>query len=109
MLTADKIIKEIYLLPLEEREKVARYIINFGIRQYHPETPEILNLKEWQDEIAQKPFNLNQASDYLGVSSVTLRRWIKKGRISAYKTGRAYSFDVRDLRDFKKAHMTRKL
>jgi len=109
MLTADKIIKEIYLLPLEEREKVARYIINFGIRKHHLETPEILNLKEWQDEIAQKPFNLNQASDYLGVSSVTLRRWIKKGRISACKTGRAYTFDVRDLRDFKKAHMTRKL
>ena len=109
MLTADKIIKEIYLLPLEEREKVARYIINFGIRKYHPETPEILNLKEWQDEIAKKPFNLNQASDYLGVSSVTLRRWIKKGRILAYKTGRAYTFDVRDLKDFKKAHMIRKL
>jgi excisionase family DNA binding protein len=109
MLTADKIIKEIYLLPLEEREKIARHIINFGIRKYHPETPEILNLKEWQDEIAQKPFNLNQASDYIGVSSVTLRRWIKKGRILAYKTGRAYTFDVRDLRDFKKAHMTKKI
>ncbi len=108
MLTADKVIKEIYLLSLEEREKVVRYIINFGIKTYHPETPEVLNLKDWQDEIAQKPFNLKQASDYLGVSSVTLRRWIKKGRISAYKVGRAYTFDVKDLRDFKKAHLTQK-
>jgi len=108
MLTADKIIKELYLLPLEEREKVARYIIHFGIKTYPSETPEILNLKEWQDEIARKPFNLKQASDYLGVSSVTLRRWIKKGRISAYKAGRAYTFDVKDLKEFKKTHMTRK-
>lgn len=107
MITADKIIKEIYLLPLEDREKVVRYIIHFGIKTYPSETPEILNLKEWQDEIAQKPFNLKQASDYLGVSSVTLRRWIKKGRISAYKTGRAYTFDVKNLKEFKKNHTTR--
>ena len=111
MITADKIIKEIYLLPLEEREKVARHIIHFGIKTYPSETPEILNLKEWkewQDGIARKPFNLKQASDYLGVSSVTLRRWIKKGRISAYKTGRAYTFDVKDLKEFKKKHVIRK-
>jgi len=108
MLTADKIIKEICLLPLEEREKVARYIIHFGIKTYPSETPEILNLKEWQDEIAKKPFNLKQASDYLGVSSVTLRRWIKKGRISACKMGRAYTFDVTALKNFKKVHMTQK-
>jgi len=106
MLTADTIIKEIYLLPLEEREKIARHIINFGIKTRHSEIPEILNLKDWQDEIAQKPFNLKQASDYLGISSVTLRRWIKKGRISACKIGRAYTFDVKDLKVFKKAHIT---
>ena len=93
---------------MKEREKVVRYIINFGIRTYPSETPEILDLKDWQDEIAQKPFNLKQASDYLGVSIVTLRRWIKKGRLSAYKTGRAYTFNVKDLKDFKKAHMIRK-
>ena len=108
MLTADKIIKEIYLLPLEEREKVVRYIINFGIKTHPSEIPEILDIEKWQDEIAQKPFNLKQASDYLGVSSVTLRRWIKRGRLPTYKTGRAYTFDVRDLKDFKKAHMFRK-
>ena len=105
MPTAAKVIKEIYLLPVKEREKVARHIIEFGIKGAHYDLPEILDIKEWQDEIAKKPFNLKQASEYLGVSSVTLRRWIKTGRISAYKVGRAYTFEVMDLKKFKKDHL----
>lgn len=107
MLTAQKVIKEIYLLPLREREKVARHIIEFGIRGHHPDVPEILEIEAWQDEIAQKPFNLKQASEYLGVSSVTLRRWVRTGRVSGYKIGRAYTFDVRELKAFKKSHVTK--
>ncbi|MFH1335098.1 MAG: helix-turn-helix domain-containing protein [Candidatus Zixiibacteriota bacterium] len=57
--------------------------------------------------MARKPFNLKQASEYLGVSSVTLRRWVKTGRIMAYKIGRAYTFDVRELKEFKKSHVTK--
>ena len=105
MLTAQKVIKEIYLLPMNEREKVARHIIEFGIKGPPPDVPEILDIKAWQDEIARKPFNLKQASEYLGVSSVTLRRWVKAGRVLASKIGRAYTFDVRDLKELKKAHL----
>ncbi len=108
MLTAQKVIKEIYLLPIEEREKVARHIIEFGIKGPHPDVSEILDIKGWQDEIARKPFNLKQASEYLGVSPVTLRRWVKTGQILAYKIGRAYTFDVGDLKELKKAHVTKK-
>jgi len=108
MPTAEKVIKDIYLLPMKEREKVARHIIEFGIKGVHHDLPEILDIKEWQDEIASKPFNLKQASEYLGVSSVTLRRWIKTGKISAYKVGRAYTFEVMDLKRFKKNHLTQK-
>ena len=107
MLTAQKVIKEIYLLPEGEREKVARHIIEFGIKGPYPDGPEILDIKVWQDEIATKPFNLKQASEYLGVSSVTLRRWVKTGRIMAYKIGRAYTFDVKELKEFKKSHVTK--
>ena len=85
MLTAEKVIKEIYHLPLKERKKIARHIIEFGIRGPHPGAPDILDIKAWQDEIASKPFNLKQASEYLGVSSVTLRRWVKAGRVLASK------------------------
>jgi excisionase family DNA binding protein len=107
MLTAEKVIKEIYLLPITEREKLARYIIEFGIKGAHPEAPEILDIKAWQDEIARKPFNLKQAAEYLGVSSVTLRRWVKAGRVLAHKIGRAYTFDVRYLKELKETHVTK--
>ncbi len=109
MLTAEKVIHEIYLLPEAEKEKLARHIIQYGIMGAHRDSPEILNLKEWQDDIAQKPFNLKQASEYLGVSAVTLRRWVKKGRLTACKAGRAYTFDVLDLKRFKKEHLTVKV
>ena len=84
------------------------HIIEFGIKGHHPDAPEILDIKAWQDEIARKPFNLKQASEYLGVSSVTLRRWVKAGRVLASKIGRAYTFDVRDLKELKKAHIRKK-
>ena len=106
MATAEKVIKEIYLLPVEEREKVARHIIEFGIKGRYQDVPELLDIKGWQDEIARKPFNLKQAAEYLGVSPITLRRWVKAGRVSAHKIGRAYTFDVRSLKELKRSHMT---
>ena len=42
------------------------------------------------------------------MSSVTLRRWVKAGRVLASKIGRAYTFDVSDLKELKKAHITKK-
>lgn len=45
-----------------ECRKIARHIIEFGIRNPHLDAPEILDIKAWQDEIARKPFNLKQAS-----------------------------------------------
>jgi excisionase family DNA binding protein len=107
MLTAEKVIEEIYLLPLDERKKIARHIIEFGIRGPQRDVPEVLDIKLWQDEIAEKPFNLKEAAEYLGVSSVTLRRWVKAGRVSASKIGRAYTFDVRVLKKLKKDHITK--
>lgn len=106
MLNAKKVLDEIYLLPIKEREKVAFHIINFGIRNAGSEMPEILDLQAWQDELSRKPFNLKQAADYLGISPVTIRRWVKNGRLAACKAGRAYTFDLKDLKKFKKVHLT---
>jgi excisionase family DNA binding protein len=86
--------------------KIARHIIEFGIRNFHNDVPEKLDVEAWQNEIASKPFNLKQASEYLGISTVTLRRWIKAGRISAYKVGRVYSLDVFTLKNFKKKNIS---
>ncbi len=108
MQTAEEVIQSIYLLPEEEKEKLGHYIIQYGIMGTRHDSPEILNLRQWQDDIARKPFNLNQASEYLGISAVTLRRWVKRGRLTACKAGRAYTFDVLDLKRFKKRHLTSK-
>lgn len=106
MLNAEKVIKEIYRLPLTERKKIAYHIITFGIKTSPSETPEPLNLETWQNELAGSPFNLKEASEYLGISAVTLRRWVKAKRLPACKMGRAYTFEVRDLKNFKRSHMT---
>jgi len=106
MQTAEDVIRSIDLLPEEEKEKLTRYIIRYGIMGEHDNSPEILNLRQWQEDIAEKPFNLKHASEYLGISPVTLRRWIKNGRLTACKAGRAYTFDVLDLKRFKKRHLT---
>jgi len=106
MQTAEEVIQSISLLPEEEKEKLALHILHYGIIGVHPDSPETLDLKQWQDDISKKPFNLNQASEYLGISAVTLRRWIKNGRLTACKAGRAYTFDVLDLKRFKKQHLT---
>jgi excisionase family DNA binding protein len=102
MLTAEKIIREIYLLPLSEREKLAHHIVHFGIKNIPADMPEILDLNQWQEEIARTPFNLTEASDYLGVSAATVKKWAESGRIPFDKSGRTYRFDVRDLKKFKK-------
>ncbi len=105
MLTAEKVIEEIYLLPIEERQKIALHIIEFGIKGQNQDAPEILDMKAWQDAIAKKPFTLKEAAEYLGVSSVTLRRWVKAGRVPASKIGRAYTFGVGTLKELKRDHI----
>ncbi|MCP4691478.1 MAG: excisionase family DNA-binding protein, partial [Desulfobacterales bacterium] len=46
--------------------------------------------------------------EYLGVSPVTLRRRIKSGRLLAYKTGRAFPFDLKELKRFKLSNLVTK-
>ncbi len=79
------------------------YIIMHGIEIPLKELSEPLDIKEWQRKIIEKPFNMKEAFEYLGVSTVTLRRWVKVGKVPAYKAGRAYTFDVVELRKFKRS------
>ena len=105
MQTAENVIRSIHQLPEEEKVKLAFHILQHGIMgSIGDDTPEILDLYQWQSEIAKEPFNLKEASEYLGISEVTLRSWVKKGRLTACKAGRAYIFDVLDLKRFKKEH-----
>jgi hypothetical protein len=83
MQTAENVIHSIYLLPEEEKGKLAVHMLKYGIMGPYHNSPEVLDLKQWQADIAMKPFNLKEASENLGISEVTLRRWAKKGRLTA--------------------------
>jgi len=79
------------------------HIIHFGIKKLPPDAPEILNMDQWQDKIARKPFNLTQASDYLGISPATVKKWAESDYIPFHKSGRTYRFNVKYLKKFKKS------
>ncbi len=105
MQTAENVIDSIHQLPEKEKERLAVHILKYGIMGPHQVSPEVLDLERWQADIAVRPFNLKEASEYLGISQVTLRRWVKQGRLTACKAGRAYTFDVLDLKRFKRDNL----
>ena len=73
MQTAEEVIRSIDLLPEEEKEKLTRYIIQYGIMGTHENSPEILNLKQWQDDIARKPFTqLSDLRSKVSITSITI-------------------------------------
>ena len=40
------------------------------------------NKKEVFDDIRRSPFSLKEAAEYLDVAEITLRRWIKAGKLN---------------------------
>lgn len=48
-----------------------------------------------------------QVGERLGVSVYTVRRWIKDGRLRAFKPGKEYRIQVRDLEEFLRAREVR--
>jgi excisionase family DNA binding protein len=53
-------------------------------------------------DIRQSPFTIKEASDYLEVAEITVRRWVKEGNLKSRKIGRNIVFDVDMLKNFKK-------
>ncbi len=70
------------------------------------DSAEILDLKQWQSEIAEKPFNLIQASEYLGVPQSELREYVKKGLLRASGFPESCTFNVLELKEFKKQYIS---
>ncbi|MBQ2211844.1 MAG: helix-turn-helix domain-containing protein [Ruminococcus sp.] len=53
----------------------------------------------------QEYFSIKQVCARLGVSRMTLRRWIDSGKLPAYKLGRLVRIKREDLEDFEQAHL----
>ena len=95
MLTAEKIYKDIVDMPIEEREKLFAVIARKGFEK------DLYRHDEVFDEIRQAPFTLKEAAEYLEIAEVTLRRWIKAGKVEYKKVGRNFIFDPDELKTVK--------
>jgi len=96
MITAEKIYRSILEMPVKEREKLFAVIARRGFEK------ELYRHDEVFDEIRQEPFTLKQAAEYLEVAEITLRRWVKAGRIRYKRVGRNFVFDPDELKTSKK-------
>ena len=96
MITAEKVYREIIEMPLTEREKLFAVIARRGFEK------DLYSHNEVFDEIRQSPFTVKEAAEYLEVAEITLRRWIKAGKIKFRRVGRNILFDPDQLKGFKK-------
>jgi excisionase family DNA binding protein len=60
------------------------------------------------DEIRQSPFTIKEASEYLEIAEITLKRWVKAGTINYKRVGRNIVFDPDDLKSFKRGKQSGK-
>jgi excisionase family DNA binding protein len=96
MKTAQKVYKEILEMSIDEREKLFSVIARRGFEK------DYYNHDEVFDEIRQSPFTIKEASEYLEVAEITVRRWVKSKKIKARKVGRNIVFRADDLKRLKK-------
>lgn len=52
-----------------------------------------------KEEIQDKLYSVNEAADILGIAEVTLRLWVKQGKIKAERFGRRIRIRHKDLYD----------
>jgi excisionase family DNA binding protein len=96
MITAEKVYKEILEMPVKEREKLFVVIAKRGFEKY------LYTHEEVFEDIRQAPFTIKEASEYLEVAEITVRRWVKDGILKFNRVGRNIVFDADVLKEFKK-------
>ncbi len=96
MITAEKVYKDILDMPLKERERLFGVIARRGFEK------DMYGHDEVFEEIRQSPFTVKEAAEYLEVADITIRRWIKSGKIEYKRMGRNIVFDPDELKAFKR-------
>jgi len=91
---AEKIYNDIIALPVAEREKLFSIIARNGFEKNFYAYDEVF------DDISST-FTIKEASEYLEVAEITIRRWAKGGKLPHHKVGKNYVFRVEDLRELK--------
>ena len=96
MITAEKVYKDILEMPLPEREKLFATIARKGFEK------DLYTHDEVFDDIRKSPFSLKEAAEYLEVAEITVRRWVKAGKLDYKRIGKNFVFDPDELKDKKK-------
>ena len=99
MITAEKVYKDILKMPVPEREKLFATIARRGFEK------DFYTHKEVFDDIRRSPFSLKEAAEYLDVAEITVRRWIKAGKLNFNRIGRNFVFDPDELKAYKKSRL----
>jgi len=97
MITAEKVYKDILRMPVEEREKLFATIARRGFEK------DLYTHDEVFDDIRRSSFSLKEAAEYLDVAEITLRRWIKAGKLNFSRIGRNLVFNPDELKAYKKS------
>ncbi len=97
MITVEKIYEDILKMRVEERVKIFTAIARRGFEK------DLYTHDEVFDDIRRSPFSLKEAAEYLDVAEITLRRWIKAGKLNFNRIGRNFVFDPDELKAFKKS------
>ena len=97
MITAEKVYKDIIRMRVEEREKLFATIARRGFEK------ELYTHDEVFDDIRRSPFSLKEAAEYLDVAEITIRRWIKAGKLNFSRIGRNLVFAPDELKAYKKS------
>ena len=94
-MTAEKIYSEIISMSVAEREKLFSLIARKGFEKDYYTYEEVF------DDLPCT-FTIKEASAYLEVAEITVRRWAKEGKLPFTKIGKNFVFHVDNLREAKK-------
>ncbi len=100
MITAEKIYREILEMPIKERGKLFAVIAKRGFEK------DLYTHDEVFDDIRRTPFTIKEASEYLEVAEITIRRWAKDGILKSKRIGKNIVFDTDILKEFKRKRQT---
>ena len=96
MITARKVYKEIRDMPIRERERLFSIIARVGFEKEHYTHADVFS------DIKQSPFTIKEASEYLEVAEITVRRWVRDGILKHNRIGKNIVFDPDTLKTLKK-------
>ena len=94
MITAEKIYKDIFEMPLPEREKLFATIARKGFEK------DLYTHDEVFDDIRKSSFSLREAAEYLDVAEITVRKWAKAVKLNYQLIGKNFVFDPDELKRY---------